>query len=200
MAKKKNRPIKRKEISNHNVPKMDLTETSQKHKLTKNEQLTLTMSILALVVSVTQLVFSLPFILNKIYKPNVVVKVFKPFEKNSKIISNFQIINNGNKFAEGLVTSFLCNLNDSILYSPQGGYEMSRKISAAGTMKEITLKADHFIPEAEVSVTIYSDTLDIRKIAIEMNIKSTNLIKTLSPPYVSQIRYNDGSGKIEAEY
>jgi hypothetical protein len=168
-----------------------------KKGMTKNERLSIIIASLALLVSLTQLLLSIPFIINKIYRPEIKVKVHPSILKKDKYLFLFEIVNSGNKSADGLITTFLCYKNDSVNYSPRSGYEIGFKASQNNLLKEVDLKAGHFLPGAEITVSIFCDTTNINNFTSLMGFSKNTTMKEIAPPYVDEIKYNDGFGTVE---
>jgi hypothetical protein len=88
-------------------------------KLTKNEKITLRISIAALSISLLQFIFSIPLISEYFYSPDIIGLPSKNEILNDKSITVFYIKNEGNRAAENLLISFKCGKNDSIIPLPK---------------------------------------------------------------------------------
>lgn len=146
---------------------------------TKNETLTLIISSLALLFSLVQLLFTVPFFANKIYAPNIVCKLDSREFKTGNFFMTYLLKNEGNKTAENVIIGFTCFKHNYII-SPGVNFTVEEKENGV-PLKDIIIKTESFAPGEHAYIIIYGDSATYQKEELKEYI-----------PFFQQIKYKDG--------
>lgn len=164
-----------------------------KPKLTKNEKLTLGISILALLLTLWQLVFSSPMFSKFFYSPEVLGTEERTISKKGTFVSTYKVCNVGNKPAENLLISVSCFAKDYITIIPTLDYDVQHKKNGE-PLKDIMIKANTFLPKDQIIIVVDSDSSDINSFERQMRAQNATNWKI---PSLSVIKYSEGFGKIQ---
>ncbi len=134
-------------------------------KKQKKSNLPLILSISALLISLGQLIFTIPIVLR--YFERVEIQAFelgiaKPIEKNY-LQSSFLISNNGRNTAKNVEMHLRILKDDNVLFIPEV-FKLSKNDNKAGIAKNQIYKCDELVPGENVRVYVYSDFSSYLKI------------------------------------
>ncbi|KFF18827.1 hypothetical protein [Flavobacterium hydatis] len=156
--------------------------------LTRNEKITLRISLTALILSLLQFGFSIPIISQYFYSPEIVAFQPKSGVLNDKFISVFYVKNKGNKAAENLFINFKCAKNDSITTLPKLDIEMKSEKDGE-PLKNVSIQIKRLLPNEQIIFLVQIDSTTIK-------INSTSDIRF---PFIETIKDDDGFGRILVE-
>jgi hypothetical protein len=157
-------------------------------KLTRNEKITLRLSVTALIISVLQFGFSIPIISQYFYSSEIVAFQPKNEVLNDKFIRVFYVKNEGNKAAENLFINFKCVKNDSITTLPKLDIEMKSEKDGE-PLKNVSIHVKRLLPNEQIIFLVQTDSTTIK-------INSTSNIRF---PFIETIKDDDGFGKVLVE-
>lgn len=150
-----------------------------KKRLSKNELITLYISIIALLISVGQFFLNNQFFTDKLIRPQLIIY-------KSEMV--YSITNKGNKIANNLNINFFSSLNDKIVIGDSIALKpIITKRTLTCEMEAINIKIEKLLPKQTVIVVFNTNKNDNAQ-------KKHNGLKL---PYALSIYSDEGYGKFE---
>lgn len=162
----------------------------KKEKMTKNEKLTLAISMIALLLTILQLLSSIPFISDIFYSAEVTGKRLDDKFSKGQYESTFLISNEGNKIADNLMVNLTISAKSTFTILPNVFYEIESHKNGE-PLKDIIIKCPHFLPKENIYILVNTDSTDYYKI------KNGN--ETITIPMLGIIKHDDGFGVTEKQ-
>lgn len=155
--------------------------------MTKNEKLTLVISSIALLLTILQLLLSIPFVSNLFYSAEVVGKRLDDKYSKGQYETTFLIKNEGNKNADNLLVNLTVSTKSKLTIVPNVFYEIEAHQNGE-PLRDIIIKTSHFLPKENIYIIVNTDSTDFYKF------KTGD--ETMKIPMLGIIKYDDGFGNI----
>jgi len=183
--------MKRKNI----FSKTSKSPQAQDNRLTKNERLTLILSVSAILVSVGQLIFNSQFFTDIFIKPQLYASAKDYNVKDERMISIFRVENKGNKTAEDLTISFTCYKDDSYTIVPGNIFEVTEKQNGV-PLKDVIIKSPSFVPNDLILIVVETDTINFNRLNKQLASQKVSP-NNFMIPNLNFVKYKDKFASID---
>ncbi|MEF3079250.1 hypothetical protein [Winogradskyella poriferorum] len=170
-------------------------------KQQKPSKLPLYLSILAILISFGQLVFTVPIVLKYFDRVEIEAKelgIAKPINEDF-IKSSFIIRNTGNNTAENVELHLRILDDDNVVFIPDV-FRLVKDDNRDGITKNLIYKCDELVPGEHVRISVFSNFVDYLKIN---NIDTLYFNKPIKRPefnfgpYISGLKHSLNKVKVE---
>ncbi len=151
--------------------KKQAIDNPESNKKEKKSNLPLVLSILAILISLGQLIFTVPVVLkyfDKVELKAVEFDIEKPID-DDYVRTSFVIINTGDNTAENVELHLRVLKNDKILFVPEV-FNLTKDDTKGGIARNLIFKCEELVPGEKVRFFVHSDFSEYLK---------TNSIDTL---------------------
>ncbi len=151
--------------------KKQVIDNPESNKKEKKSNLPLVLSILAILISLGQLIFTVPVVLkyfDKVELKAVEFDIEKPID-DDYVRTSFMIINTGDNTAENVELHLRVLKNDKILFVPEV-FNLTKDDTKGGIARNLIFKCEELVPGEKVRFFVHSDFSEYLK---------TNSIDTL---------------------
>ena len=162
----------------------------------KKTNLPLILSVLAILISLGQLIFTIPIVLRYFDRVEIQATelgLSKPTDKNY-IQSSFLIRNNGKNTAENVELHLRILKGDNVLFIPEV-FRLSKDDKKNGIAKNLIYKCDELVPGENVRIYVYSDFDNYLRInSIDTLIYEKTVAKPEFDygPYMTNLKHSKG--------